>query len=58
MKERTSSIPDPNLHGFQHSSGLKADNTRDEVERRVQRGWANFKVKTYGLKKELFYFTL
>ena len=27
MKERTSSIPVPSLHGFQHGSGLKADNT-------------------------------
>ena len=24
----------------------------------VRRGWANFKVKTYGLKKKFFYFTL
>ena len=32
-EERISSIPDPSLHGFQHGSGLKADNTEcDEVE--------------------------
>ena len=27
MKERTSSMPDPSLRGFQHGGGLKADNT-------------------------------
>ena len=27
MKERTSSIPDPSLRGFQYGGGLKADNT-------------------------------
>ena len=35
MKERTSSIPDPSLHGFQHGSGLKADNTTVLKERSV-----------------------
>ena len=35
MRERTSSIPDPSLHGFQHGSGLKADNTTVLKERSV-----------------------
>ena len=35
IKERTSSIPDPSLHGFQHGSGLKADNTTVLKERSV-----------------------
>ena len=43
MKEGISSIPDPNLQGFQHGSG---DGLKSSTTVCVRRGWANFNVKT------------
>ena len=48
-KERTSSIPDPSLRGFQHGGGLKADNTLSATK-------LSFKLqsKNLWLNKETF----
>ena len=48
MKERTSSIPDPSLHGFQHGSGLNADNTLSATR------FSQLQSKDLWLKKETF----
>ena len=48
MKERTSLIPDPSLHGFQRGTGLKADNTLSATRLSL------LQSKDLWLKKETF----